>query len=298
MIGGQYLYFLRHNLESRLLGRKRPLLAGVKLTYRCNLRCRACPFWKLDGRDMSFAVARRVLDELYEAGVRLLILEGGEPFLWRDGDHRLADLVREAKRRRFFCVGVTTNGTLPLDVPADIIWVSVDGLAKTHDRNRGPSFERAMTNIAASSHPKIFANVTIHRLNWREVPELVRFLAGRVKGITIQFYYPYQGTEDLSLSREQRRAVLEELIALKRAGYPLVDSIPALKALEDNSWHCHPWLIANAEPDGTINYGCYLKNRAEIHCQQCGFAAHTELSLAYDWNPAAIATGRMVFGFR
>jgi len=297
MIGGQYLYFLRHNLESRLLGRRRPLLAGIKLTHRCNLRCRACPFWKLDGRDMSFAQARRALDELYDAGVRLVIFEGGEPFLWRDGDHRLADLVSEAKQR-FFCVGVTTNGTLPIEVPADIVWVSVDGLAETHNRNRGPTFERVMTNIANSSHPKIFANVTINRLNWQEMPELIRFLARRVKGITIQFYYPYEGTENLSLSREERRLVLEELIALKQAGYPLADSIAALKALQDNSWHCHPWLIANVEPDGTVNYGCYLRSRAEIRCDQCGFAAHTELSLAYDWNLAAIATGRRVFGFR
>lgn len=297
MIGGQYLYFLRHNLVSRLLGRRRPLLAGFKLTHRCNLRCRACPFWRLEGGDISFAQAQRALDELYAAGVRLLIFEGGEPFLWRDGGYRLADLVKEAKPR-FFSVGVTTNGTLPLDVPADVIWVSVDGLAETHDRARGPSFERAMAHIAASSHPKILANVTINRLNWQEVPELVRFLTGRVKGITIQFYYPYEGTEDLSLGRAERRQVLEELIALKRAGYAVADSISALKALQDNSWRCHPWLIANVEPDGTVNYGCYLKNRATISCQRCGFAAHVEMSLAYDGNLAAIAVGREIFGFR
>ena len=297
MIGGHYLYFLRHNLASRLLGRRRPLLAGFKLTHRCNLHCAACPFWRQEGEDMSFARARRALDELYDAGVRLVIFEGGEPFLWRDGDYRLADVVKAAQQR-FFCVGVTTNGTLPLDVPADVVWVSVDGLAETHDRNRGPSFERAMAHIAASSHPKVFANVTINRLNWREMPELVRFLAERVKGITIQFYYPYEGTEDLSLGRAERRGVLEELIALKRAGYPVADSIPALKALMDNSWNCHPWLIANVEPDGAVNCGCYLKNRAEISCQQCGFAAHVEVSLAYDWNLAAIAAGREIFGFR
>ena len=297
MIGRQHIYFLQHNLASRLLGWRRPLLAGFKLTHRCNLRCRACPFWRQKGEDMSFAQAQQALDELYAAGVRLVIFEGGEPFLWRDGHYRLADLVSEAKQR-FFSVGVTTNGTLPLDVPADVVWVSVDGLAETHDRNRGPSFERAMTHIAASSHPKIFANVTINRLNWQEVPELVRFLAGRVKGITIQFYYPYAGTEDLSLGQAERRQVLEELIALKRAGYPVADSIPALKALQDNSWRCHPWLIANVEPDGTVNIGCYLKNRATISCQRCGFAAHVEISLAYDWNLAAIAAGREIFGFR
>ena len=297
LIGGDYLYFLRHNLESRLLGKRRPLLAGFKLTHRCNLSCAVCPFWKLDEGHMSFAQARQALDTLFHAGVRLVIFEGGEPFLWRDGSHRLADLVTEA-RKRFFCVGVTTNGTLPIDAPADVIWVSVDGLRETHNRNRGPCFDRVIDNIAASSHPNVFANITINRLNWREMPDLVRFLADRVKGITVQFYYPYEGTEDLSLGAEDRVAVLEELIALKNDGYPLADSVPALRSLMHNTWRCHPWLIANVEPDGTVHFGCYLRNRAEISCEKCGFAAHTELSLAYDWSLPAIAAGRRIFGFR
>jgi MoaA/NifB/PqqE/SkfB family radical SAM enzyme len=297
MIGGHYLYFLRHNLESRLLGRQRPLLAGIKLTHRCNLRCRVCPFWKLDGGHMGLAQAQDALDQLYAAGVRMVIFEGGEPFLWHDGSHRLADLVQTA-RQRFFSVGVTTNGTLPLDVPADIVWVSVDGLEETHNRNRGPVFQRVMANIAASDHPKIFANVTINRWNWQEVPDLVRFLTERVQGITVQFYYPYEGTENLSLSRDQRRWVIQELIALKQAGYPVADSAPALRALVDNSWRCHPWLIANVEPDGAVSFGCYLENRSAISCEQCGFAAHAEVSMAYDWNLATIAAGRRIFGFR
>jgi hypothetical protein len=47
-----------------------------------------------------------------------------------------------------------------------------------------------------------------------------------------------------------------------------------------------------------VNIGCYLKNRATISCQRYGFAAHAEMSLAYDWNLAAIAAGREIFGFR
>jgi MoaA/NifB/PqqE/SkfB family radical SAM enzyme len=297
MIGSHYLYFLRHNLESRLWKRRKPLLAGVKLTHRCNLQCRVCPFWKLDNVDMSLALARKALDELYDAGVRLVIFEGGEPLLWRDGAYTLSDLVDET-RERFFSVGVTTNGTLPIEVPSDIVWVSVDGLAESHNRNRGPVFDRVMSNIASSSHPNIHANVTINGWNWQEMPELVPYLAERVKGITVQFYYPYEGTDDQSLSDDERRQVIEQLIALKREGYPLSDSVPALRALMNGTWRCHPWLIANVEPDGSVVYGCYLKNRAAINCKDCGFAAHTELSLAYDWNPAAIGAGRRIFGFR
>ncbi len=285
-----------HLLAARFLGRKRPLLAGFKVTHRCNCRCAACPFWRRPAPDIPFDRAVATLDRLQEAGVRLLIFEGGEPFLWRDGDRGLEDLVVEAKRR-FLRVGVTTNGTFPLEGSADILWVSIDGLQETHDRLRGPGvFERAVAHIEASSHPRIYANVTISRANVDEVPDLVRFLAGRVRGITVQFYYPYPESEDLWLPRERRRAVLDELIRLKRAGYPLLDSVTALERLKDNTWRCHPWLIASADPDGTVTQGCYLLNRAEVACARCGFAAHVEMSLAYDLHPAAVWTGMKTFG--
>lgn len=38
---------------------------------------------------------------LREQGIRILILEGGEPFLWKDGNYAINDLVREA-RKHFF----------------------------------------------------------------------------------------------------------------------------------------------------------------------------------------------------
>lgn len=299
MIGEQYLYFLRHNLSCRLGGQRVPLLAGFKITHRCNLRCAACPFWRRPGDDIPWPKALEAMDALHAAGVRLLIFEGGEPFLWRDGERRLEDLVVEAKQR-FFAVGVTTNGTLPLQTSADIVWVSVDGLRETHERNRGPVFDKIMANIRASAHPKLLANVTISRLNVDEMPALVRFLAGveQIKGITIQFFYPYAESDDLAITPAQRKAVLEQLIDLKKQGYPLLDSEPVLRALEENTWRCHDWLIADAEPDGTLQFGCYLKGRGAADCKLCGFAAHAELSLAFDGNVRAINAGRRVFGFR
>jgi MoaA/NifB/PqqE/SkfB family radical SAM enzyme len=299
MIGSQYLYFIRHNLSCRLGGKRGPLLAGFKISHRCNLQCAACPFWRRPEGDIPLDKALKVMDELRRAGVRLLIFEGGEPFLWRDGDKRFENLVREAKQR-FFAVGVTTNGTLPLETDADIVWVSIDGLRETHNRNRGPVFDRVIANVRASSHPKVLANITINRLNVEELPALIRFLAGieQIKGVTIQFFYPYAESEDLSITPEQRRRALDQLIAMKREGLPLLDSIPVLEALKDNTWRCHDWLIADADPDGAIHWGCYLQNRGQVDCSKCGFAAHAELSLAYDGNLAAIHAGRKVFGFR
>ncbi|HPL26913.1 MAG TPA: radical SAM protein [Anaerolineae bacterium] len=291
-----YLYSLNHNLRARLLRQRRPLLAGVKLTHRCNLRCPACPFWRRPAPDIGYVQALAALDALHAAGVRLVIFEGGEPLLWRDGEHTVEDLVRVA-RTRFFAVGITTNGTLPLTTSADMVWVSIDGPREVHDAYRGPSYDRIMANIAASGHRRVMANVTINRLNCARIPELLRDLTGRVRGVTIQFAYPYGDGEDLTVDPEARRRVLDELVALKRAGYPLLDSYGALRRLKGNTWRCHDWLIANVEPDGRINLGCYLKGRGAVDCRKCGFAAHAELSRAFDWDPAAILCGRAVFGF-
>lgn len=297
MIGSQYAHYALQLARARLGGQKKPLLNGFKLTYRCNLKCAACPFWRQPRPDIPFDRAVAAMDQLRADGVRILIFEGGEPFIWRDGERRLEDLVREAKKR-FFSVGVVTNGTLPIETSADIVWVSLDGLRETHDALRCESFDRAVGHIQSSSHPNILANITINARNWQEIPDLVRFLSGLAKGITIQFYYPYEGTDDLLLPVDRREWVLDQLLALRKEGYPVLDSRTALTRLKRNTWRCHPWLISTTEPDGTITHGCYLRNRSAVQCKHCGFAAHTEISLAYDGSLEAIWAGRRIFGFR
>ena len=287
-------YLLAYYLRS-LIGQKRPLLGGVKLTHTCNLSCMHCPFWRRRTNSLSFPQVLSSMATLHDWGVRIIIFEGGEPFLWRDGEHNLGRVVAEAKKL-FFSVGVTTNGTFPIAVDADVVWVSIDGLQETHDRIRGKSFGRAMANIEASSHPRVYAHVTINSLNWNEVPELVAFLSHKVKGITIQFHYPYDVMDEgLFLPFDKRREVLGELIRLKRQGFPIADSYACLEALKDNRWKCRPWMIASVDPDGKLVHGCYLKGRGDISCERCGFSAHTEISLAYNGVIEAILVGRRVF---
>ena len=291
----RYAFLLSYYL-STLLGRKRPLLGGVKLTHDCNLGCIHCPFRQRKGPSLSFNDTVAAMADLHSRGVRIVIFEGGEPFLWRDGERSLGDVVSRA-REVFFSVGVTTNGTFPIDVDADIVWVSIDGLKATHDKIRGESFDTIMGNIASSSHGKIYAHITINSLNCGEVAELVEFLAGKVTGITVQFHYPYEEIDEkLCLSQERREEVLDRLIALKRRGLPLADSYACLKALKRNRWHCRPWMIASVDPDGAVTHGCYLQKRGPISCERCGFAAHTEISLAYGGHPGAIALAGKIFG--
>lgn len=281
----------------RLTGRATPVLAGFKLTHRCNLQCRHCPFWKRAGPDASFESVLEAFERLRALGVLMVIFEGGEPLLWRDGDRRFRHVL-EAARDRFLSVGVTTNGTLPLDLDAHAVWVSLDGLEAAHDRIRGPGvFRRVLANLEAAPRP-VLVNVTINRHNAAEVPDLVRFLEGRVAGVTVQFHYPYEGLPDPLLTPPDARArVLEELLRLKAEGLPVTDSAAALEALKENHWRCHDHLLANVEPDGTIRTGCYVKGRGGVDCRACGFAAHTEISLAYELRLGPILAGKRLFGW-
>ena len=84
--------------------------------------------------------------------------------LWRDGDFDFSDLAREA-RTQFLRIGVTTNGTLKLDIPTDLVWVSMDGGREQHNRRRDGSFDRALENIRRSRHPCIYIHYTVNREN-------------------------------------------------------------------------------------------------------------------------------------
>lgn len=290
-LAGMGIYFLRNYL----LGRQKPFLASFKLTYRCNLSCRQCLFFTLQSPDPTFLHAKQIIDRLYRRGNRILIFEGGEPMLWRDGEWRVHDLAAYA-RQSFFSVGMTTNGTLPLDVPADVLWVSVDGFRETHNLLRGaPVFDRVIANVRASDHPRLFAHVTVNSINAAEIPDLLVFLNRIFRGITLQFYYPYNHRDELFLDFDRREKLLEKVIHLKREGVRILNSTAALQALKRNTWTCRDTLVDNANPDGSLQQGCYLKGRADIDCSRCGFSPHTEISLACRGVPGAVLAGLKIF---
>jgi len=278
-----------------ILKRRIPFLASYKLTYRCNLKCFQCPFYLMESKQPSFAEVKSTLEELHHRGSRLVVFEGGEPMLWKDQDFTVHDVIREA-RKIFLSTGMTTNGILPLDVQTDILWVSIDGLRATHNRLRGADiFDCVMENIRQSKHPKLFSHITINNQNYEEIPDVIELLSKETRGITIQFFYPYNQQAGLFLPFDKREKLLEQIICMKKNGYPILNSVAALHALKRNQWRCLDWLVDNANPDNSITHGCYLKGRADQNCPMCGFSPHTEISLAFQGNWQAIKSGMDIF---
>jgi MoaA/NifB/PqqE/SkfB family radical SAM enzyme len=295
--GKLFLFYVRRKLFRQRI----PLLASFKLTYRCNLSCRACPFHHRaggPGADMSFDIAVKSIDALAARGCLIVMFEGGEPFLWRDGAKGLHDVAAYA-RTRFMRVGITTNGTFPLDVPdADVLWVSLDGLRDTHNALRSNSFDRVRRNLAQARHPNLFIHITLNRENRHELRQMLDAIreVPTVKGVTIQLFYPYdQGEDRLGLAPSARSRVLQEALQLKKKGYPIMNSAGTLKAMAGNRWVCREDVLINVDPDGTITEGCYAKSRGEIRCGECGFTPVAEASRAFAGKPGAVLAGWRLF---
>lgn len=117
-----------------------------------------------------------------------------------------------------------------------------------------------------------------------------------VKGVTFQFFYPYnQGEDDLSLSPEQRRWAVESLLDLKKRGFSVLNSSNRLRAMVSGRWRCREDLLINVDPDGSITRSCYAKSRGEINCAAWGFTPVAEASGELDLVPGSIRAGWRLF---
>ena len=297
----QICYFILFRIKKKACNNfKKPLLAGIKLTNICNLKCLHCPFWRSSKKQsLTWNETKVILKKLYDNGVRIVIFEGGEPLLWRDAsDNKNINDIIDFSKKYFFSTSITTNGTIDFsDIQSDIVFISLDGLEAVHNNIRGDVFNKIIDNIKKNNKSKkIIINITISKINLGDVVPLIKFLHGMVFGITVQFFYPYEGVENLSLDLAERKEITDNIIALKKNGYRILDSNAALKKMIINNWKCEDYLVASVDPDGKINYGCYLKNRVKsISCNNCGFLAHCEISLSFQLNPGALISAKNIF---
>ncbi len=86
---------------------RQPVLAIFEATLRCNSACGYCDLPLNQGRyEMSRAEISRVFSHLYEEGLRIVFVQGGEPLLRKDLPDILDDLSSIG-----FTISLITNGT-------------------------------------------------------------------------------------------------------------------------------------------------------------------------------------------
>jgi len=284
----KYLLFGLQYIANHQLFRKRtPLICGMTLTNECNLSCRHCRVAERGRKRLSFAEITAVMQSFYRQGGRTLYLQGGEPFIWREGDKTLEDIVVLSHEMGFLTTIIYTNGTLPIHSSADTVFVSVDGLAKTHDDLRGKSFDRILHNIHESGHPGLFINFTINNTNKSEVLDFCEFIQPieAIRGVFFYFHTPYYGMDDLYIEIGERRQILERLIAHKKT-YKILNSRAGLRSALRNDWK-RPLEICQVYEQGHIFKCCRTPGNPEL-CQNCGYLSYAEIDQTLKLKPSAI----------
>ena len=281
------LYGLKYLIGHHLFGKAMPLIRGLVLTNRCNLRCQHCKLHTRGENDLDFEEATTAIDAYYREGGRCLYLEGGEPFIWRDGDRNLDDIVDYAHGLGFLTVVVYTNGTLPIRTAADTVFVSVDGLRATHDALRGVSFDRIMRNVQDSKHDALFINYTINSRNKDEIRAFCEYASGvkQVRGMCFYFHTPYYGRDALYVEPDERRRILHDLLELRKR-YRILNSRAGLQSALRNDWK-RPLDCCSVYEKGVIYRCCRYSEDPEL-CRECGYLSYAEIDQTLKMKPSAI----------
>lgn len=265
-----------------LFGFPRNGFGSIDVTKECNLRCRHCYFFEQDeayGDDDSSI-------EVWEAKLRDLKRTARPwefPFLqctWVGGEPLLRRRLIERCRKYFRYNTVVTNGTIPLPHWPDVSWyISIDGDEELHEyiRDKKGIYKRAIRNVR--EHPDL--NVTIAycitKQNARCVERAVRDWAeAGARHITFDFYTPIETIdEDLWMDFDERDAMLDKLIALKRIygdffvlperAFHLMKS-DRCKRVTDNCLFSKKSFAFG--PQGTLKEKCMMGPKAD--CDRCG----------------------------
>ena len=285
-------YYVVWLYEYLFFNKRIPLTSSIILTDKCNLNCKHCVVANLGYRDLSFSEVCRGVESLYQRGSRMLIITGGEPFVWKEKSFSLENVVQYAHQLGFFRIVICTNGTYELKSTADYLWVSLDGFPENHADIRGNIYERVISNIQNSHHKGIYINFTISKVNHsdfeKSASEILRMK--NVKGILFLLYTPYvNGDQKLCLSSEEKESVLKRLLKFKRK-HPIKvsNTFAGIFALQKGNWERQIWssitLNQNEITSCCCRRGIYDKNV----CKECGCTPAIETWVLQKLQPTAI----------
>ena len=303
------LELVKDLVRARVLRQPVPLHVSWIVTYRCNLHCTYCDRPEIDASELSPDAALRLVDELADAGCAQLSITGGDPLVRKD-----LPAILERGRARGLRLKLNTNGLLVrkrLDAVRLVhgVTVSLDGAPEPHDAVRGKgAFAGAISGARAVKElgiPLSFTTV-IGRANAAElgaVLDIAERLGARV------MFQPGSARTLGAQTRENReraeadayRRAIDALVAWKRAGRPIVNSLDGLAWLRHwpapKPMECMGGvLFARIDPDGQVRACGHLPRGEDNNalglgiceamarlekpdCSLCYSAARVELNL-------------------
>jgi MoaA/NifB/PqqE/SkfB family radical SAM enzyme len=225
-----------------------------------------CPFWKRSVPDSSLETEKAILKQIYASGACGIAFEGGEPLLRKD----LVEILAFSRSLPLH-TSLISNGTLLESRIHEIspyingvVYVSLDGLEKTHDAIRGVSgcFKKAIRGItAAAQKVPVTINTTIMTENLHEIEEMVQLAKELNVRISVAMAQEYCNATASLPSVEEIGKIAGKLVEMKKKGYPLVNSTSYFKVMaKEKNWNCKPWAMINVGPEGNLVLPCYVRN--------------------------------------
>ena len=285
----KYASWLSYGFRTLVLRRQLPYLFGIVVTDKCNLDCFYCESKNSGRTHFTWDQARATLRDAYARGHRSLYFTGGEPMVWEDAGHVLADLVAFSRELGYHDVFIFTNGTLPLDVPNCNYIVTIDGPRDVHDRIRANTYDLILRNVAHAATRAVFASITFSKANVDCLEAFVRDVhATRLfRGISFNLLTHWPDIlATHGLDPAQRLRLLDDLWRLKQDGYPSVLSRAAYRALRANDWKRPIPQIELATSDRVFTC-CRDVDNPSI-CENCGYANCVEVSQMLALRPSAL----------
>lgn len=263
----------------------KPLIGSIILTDRCNLSCLHCAVSNLTSIIYPHYQITSEMHELYRDGVRILLFYGGEPFLWKDDETTLRDLVIEARQMGYLIVNVVTNGTFGLNLPeADLLLVSLDGTRENHNKIRGSTYDTIIKNIENAASDNICLYMAVNQINKGDIEavcETAKHMM-HVRSVSFNFHTPYPGTEYLQLTHAEKLDCCDRISRLIGKGYPVLNLRSAFPYIVDNTLKkpCRQCVIM----ENNKRWICGRCLDVEGLCEQCGYFFAAEFSLVFSGN--------------
>jgi hypothetical protein len=163
----------------------------------------------------------------------------------------------------------------------------MDGLPGVFDLRRGDHFHQVERIVRASAHPKVAVIYVIDRFTAPGIEPFLHWVQDTqfpVVGVMFYFHTPYYGRDELFLTAEERAPIIDRLLDCNRHGLPVINSRAGLLALKSGNWPRRFAVASVVDVDGE-SVCCRASDDV---CQECGYAACTELTEFQRFRPSAL----------
>ena len=262
------------------LGIKSPIVANIKITNKCNVRCKMCSddIRTAEQKEINLEEWKNKIDELKKLGIRVIIFEGGEPTLRKE----IEELIMYVKKEKIYSIMITNGVNDFSHINTDAIWVSIDGIEEFHNEVRGEGiYKKIKNNLLKAKDKNIVILSMINGKNMNKIEEFVE--ENRDYRIYFNWVYGYKNSELGDMRLDDKINTKQKIMELKDKGYKIFNSYKTLNNVGNQNKKCSYWLLATVDSGGNIDNNCMVRRfDSKCRCSDCDLACYLELNNIYN----------------